>query len=352
MARAQHDTTLEDFIQRRAAKDGDGACREVIVRLDEPFYIKLIDASRRYRQTPGALAGDYVRNGLADISGSLKALKGAPEEPDAELVLELAAERAKVRELEAAVSALKERPSANEDTIRHLIQERDGWKNTAEELRGRLSEVQDANGRLADVFEAKLKTRLDRIAELEQALREETALRVGAFERMKATEIERDQWRECESETQEALQAIGEEFGVDAGEPRIDGIRRILMRLQIDNDKLLTELASCARPLPPIITVTAKPERSPALNEALSQMATKAVAALREQANRGPEPYGLDRQAAEEKPSAPEAPLTSAFIKFCVGYHWAGLSVEQIAAILRCDGADVRRALKPTGRAA
>lgn len=204
----------EDFILRRAAQDGDGARREVIVRLDEPLYVKLIDASRRYRQTPGALAADYVRTGLADISRSMRALKGAPEEPDAELVLELAGERARVRELEATLAALKAQPSVNEDTIRHLIAERDGWKTTAEELRGKVYDAQDEMARVADTFEAKLKTRIERIAELEQELREETALRVGAIERMNAAEIERDQWRDRESETQEALQALGEEFGV------------------------------------------------------------------------------------------------------------------------------------------
>lgn len=39
---------------------------------------------------------------------------------------------------------------------------------------------------------------------------------------------EAEQWRTRESETQEALQAIGEEFGVHGGEPRVDGIRRVL----------------------------------------------------------------------------------------------------------------------------
>jgi hypothetical protein len=46
---------------------------------------------------------------------------------------------------------------------------------------------------------------------------------------------EADQWRARESETQEALQAIGEEFGVRGGEPRVDGIRRVL----VEKDKAL-----------------------------------------------------------------------------------------------------------------
>lgn len=39
---------------------------------------------------------------------------------------------------------------------------------------------------------------------------------------------EGEQWRVRESETQDALQAIGEEFGALGGEPRVDGIRRVL----------------------------------------------------------------------------------------------------------------------------
>ena len=39
---------------------------------------------------------------------------------------------------------------------------------------------------------------------------------------------ERDQWQERESETQEALQAIGEDFGAHGGERRTDAVRRLL----------------------------------------------------------------------------------------------------------------------------
>jgi hypothetical protein len=41
-------------------------------------------------------------------------------------------------------------------------------------------------------------------------------------------ELSGDRWRIREAETQEALQAIGEEFGVRGGEPRTSGIRRVL----------------------------------------------------------------------------------------------------------------------------
>jgi hypothetical protein len=266
----------EDFILRRAAQVEDGARREVIVRLAEHQYVDLIDASRRYRQTPGALALDYIVTGLADVSGTMKAIKFAREEPDEELVHQLAAERAKVRELEAAVANMSAQPAAaDETTIRHLMSERDGWKKTAEDLRESLRETRTARDELLDQVEA----------------------------------------------------------------------------LQIKNDQLLTELASCARPLPPIITVTAAPERSPELNETNAERADKAVTELLNYLKRGPEPYGLDRKAAEEAPSAPDAPLTPAFIKAVVGYNWAGVSVEQIARSLRCDEHQVRRALKAKRRA-
>lgn len=47
-----------------------------------------------------------------------------------------------------------------------------------------------------------------------------------------ASEIEELRpWKARELETQEALQKIGEEFGVHGGEPRVDGIRRVLTEL-------------------------------------------------------------------------------------------------------------------------
>jgi hypothetical protein len=196
-------------------------------------------------------------------------------------------------ELEAAVADLKAQPAPADDTIRHLLQERDSWKKTAEQYRGERLDMLNALGEAAQLKE-----------ELKAA-------------------------REACSQFQSKVE-----------------------QLERHNSQLQAELANCARPLPPIVTVTAKPDRSPALDEALAAMATTAATALREQAARGPEPYGLDRKAAEEAPSEPEVALTPAFIKSVAGYHWAGVSVEQIARSLRCDEAAVRRALKAKGRAA
>ncbi len=54
----------------------------------------------------------------------------------------------------------------------------------------------------------------------------------NALERAAAEIEELRLWKDRELETQEALQKIGEEFGVYGGEPRIDGIRRILTELR------------------------------------------------------------------------------------------------------------------------
>lgn len=50
-----------------------------------------------------------------------------------------------------------------------------------------------------------------------------------------------EQWRTREGETQEALQSIGEEFGVRGGEPRVDGIRRVLTEQRDQLAALLRE---------------------------------------------------------------------------------------------------------------
>lgn len=50
--------------------------------------------------------------------------------------------------------------------------------------------------------------------------------------RARDAEAERDKWRGLASAETEALQAIGEEFGVHGGEPRVAGIRRVLSELR------------------------------------------------------------------------------------------------------------------------
>lgn len=216
----------EDFILRRAAKDGAGSCREVLARLDERTYAQLIDAARRYRQTPSAVVADYVTAGLADISGTMKSLKGKPEEPEADLIHQLAEARAALREMKDKVYY--------EQDCRAL----------------RFQQKEDAEKRLVH---------------LEKELTEEQALRVGAIERMKKAEAERDDARAVAEGLQRDLDAACED----------------IFTMQVRNDQLLTEISACARPLPPIITITAKPDVAPETREALLELAQASAAQLR-----------------------------------------------------------------------
>lgn len=59
--------------------------------------------------------------------------------------------------------------------------------------------------------------------------------------------------------------------------------------------------------------------------------------------------YGLCRKAKAEAPPSEDAPLTKSFVKIVVGYRYANTSIEQIARILECDVASVRRALEVSG---
>lgn len=61
----------------------------------------------------------------------------------------------------------------------------------------------------------------DRIAEL-------LATTNRYLERTRTAEAERDQWHGLATADVEALQAIGEEFGILGGENRIAGVRRLL----------------------------------------------------------------------------------------------------------------------------
>ncbi len=55
---------------------------------------------------------------------------------------------------------------------------------------------------------------------------------------------ERDDWRDRESETQDALQAIGEEFGALGGEPRTSAMRRLLTESRAERDAARAALAA------------------------------------------------------------------------------------------------------------
>jgi hypothetical protein len=214
-------------------------------------------------------------------------------------------------ELEAAVAELQNDTASHDDTIRHLIHERDGWKKTAENLRVELNNVRADKATLLGTSEA----RLARITAMEKELSEEAALRVGAIERMKAAELKQD------------------------------ALQEDIETLQRRNNQLLTEIAQCARPLPPIVTVTAKPDLSPQSREAISAMAIAARAALSR-----PGPLMCALPDAEIIPPKPEAPLSPEFISRVVAYRWAGLSVEQIAEVYQCSWATVRKALRMARR--
>jgi hypothetical protein len=55
---------------------------------------------------------------------------------------------------------------------------------------------------------------------------------------------ERNQWRKLEAATQETLQAIGEEFGFRGGEPRVDGVRRVLTQMREALDRATAGIAT------------------------------------------------------------------------------------------------------------
>jgi hypothetical protein len=80
--------------------------------------------------------------------------------------------------------------------------------------------------------------RLREEAEADKGIGEPMAITVlSLLDALDQARKERDDWRERESETQEALQAIGDEFGVHGGEPRTAGIRRVLTELRAQRDQ-------------------------------------------------------------------------------------------------------------------
>jgi len=65
----------------------------------------------------------------------------------------------------------------------------------------------------------------------------------AANARVAEVEGERDQWHTLASDTHTELQAIGEEYGFLGGEPRVDGVRRVLSEQRTRADTAEARLA-------------------------------------------------------------------------------------------------------------
>ena len=117
-----------------------------------------------------------------------------------------------------------------------LITELDRLHHRASDMRARERQLADAgeNDPASDAWKTAARIAASAESEFEIAL-------VEAWPAVARLLREAEQWRARESETQEALQAIGEEFGVRGGEPRVDGIRRVLTEKRDQLAALLRE---------------------------------------------------------------------------------------------------------------
>jgi hypothetical protein len=117
-----------------------------------------------------------------------------------------------------------------------LITELDRLHHRATDLRARERQLADAgeNDPASDAWKTASILAASAESEFEIAL-------VEAWPALSWQMRDADQWRAREGETQEALQAIGEEFGVRGGEPRVDGIRRVLTEQRDQLAALLRE---------------------------------------------------------------------------------------------------------------
>ena len=117
-----------------------------------------------------------------------------------------------------------------------LITELDRLHHRASDMRARERQLADAgeNDPASDAWKIAAILAASAESEFEIAL-------VEAWPAVARLLREADQWRARESETQEAFQAIGEEFGVRGGEPRVDGIRRVLTEQRDQIAALLRE---------------------------------------------------------------------------------------------------------------
>ena len=176
---------------------------------------------------------------------------------------------------------------------------------------GRASEAMPVEP-LADAdLQRQLDARADTIQLLEQELAEAKADLAHANHLMEPLIEARDQWRARESETQEALQALGEQYGVMGGEPRIDGIKRVLAEQQAALKRRDSDIAALRARLAEM--QAAAPREAASAETVSSDTATEAA------------DYDLRRIAG--------------------AYRSAGWSIPAIAREMQRDVAAVRRAL-------
>ena len=125
-----------------------------------------------------------------------------------------------------------------------LITELDRLHHRAIDMRARERQLADAgeNDPASDAWKTAAILAASAESEFEIAL-------VEAWPALSWQMRDADQWRAREGETQEALQSIGEEFGVRGGEPRVDGIRRVLTEQRDQLAALLREAGEGWRPI-------------------------------------------------------------------------------------------------------
>lgn len=227
----------EDFIIRRAASIRVSDAREVICHVAPGTYAGLIDQARRMRMTPSTLAAEFITERVTNARLPPPVVKHPDQFADLRKPDDL------VKQLEAAhekIAALKDRLT---------------YQENARALRFAQKEAAEK-----------------RIAVLEQELREEQALRVGAIERLNVAESERDEAR-----------AVAEGLQNELYQQRdaLEALRERLKTRQPVTTPAYDPDAYLVTSPPAIVTIQAEQPLEPATRKALAVMADAAASHLR-----------------------------------------------------------------------
>lgn len=176
------------------------ASLEILRRLDEP--LERPDLSPAVPQEDIAARHDAVANSWLSDPVIKAAVHGSIPAPAAD------------------VAGLVELMRAFEEGVHDA----DSWTET-------LPLLQEARSTI-EALQAEVETRNRQCSAAIQSNAANYARATAAEAEAAALRAEVDAWRSRESETQEALQKIGEEFGVYGGEPRTDGGRRVLTKMR------------------------------------------------------------------------------------------------------------------------
>ncbi len=293
----------------------DGSMRVIDLKLPEAQFAKLIDMARKANATPSAYANSlfqvaYTARCAPTGDRDLEEAVGSAGTPAETLQIQeqLARADARIAELIDEVEQLAAAEARLQEAEMKIA-----------ELRSMARAPYAALARELEITKASLTEAKAQAVTLGDRLEAAQAGQTAAERRAHLFADQADEAVGGALALQEALQALGEEIGVEPGSERIVGLRAVFAQQAEAIRELMARVAAMksgedTRSAPP-------------------------------QAEAAPQPMDMVEKA-KGTPYAADGNLSPAFVRSCVGFAAVSQTPAWIAKTMRADIADVRRALE------